>query len=116
MATPNDNTPQSGETEGLLRRGVQQVGESLHAGIERATDPAHDALSQVSQTAHRAVDRMAGGMAAAVEGVDVKLERARSLPAEAMDCARDWLAQRPLHAVATAFAVGWLMGRLGGRR
>lgn len=117
MASQNDTTSRNGQDgEGLLRRGVQQVGESLHAGIERAADPAHDAVARVSRTAHQAVDRVAGGVAAAVDGVDQQLDRARSLPAEALDCARTWLAGRPLHAVATAFAVGWLMGRLGARR
>lgn len=100
---------------GTLQRGVKQVGESLHSTIDRVAEPALGAVERVSNTAHETVNRVANKVTAAAERLDSRLERARGTPNHLVDCTRDYVASRPLKAVAAALALGWLLGRLGAR-
>ena len=106
------STPESGQ----LQRGLEQAGENLHASIDRVAKPVHQAVSRASASAHQTVDRMAGGVAGVAQRFDERLERVRTTPNHAMECARDYVAARPLKAVAAALALGWLLGRLGAYR
>lgn len=113
---PDDTDAQSTPESGQLQRGLQQAGDNLHAGIDRVAQPVHQAVSRASASAHQTVDRMAGGVAEAAQRFDERLDRVRATPNHALACARDYVAARPLKAVAAALALGWLLGRIGAQR
>ncbi|CAN7583395.1 hypothetical protein LJR039_004195 [Pseudorhodoferax sp. LjRoot39] len=102
--------------DGTLQRGIHRVGDSLHGGIDKVVDPVHGVVERASASAHQAVDRLASGVASAAQNLDERLDKARATPRHAVDCARDYVAARPLKAVALAFAVGWVWGRIGANR
>lgn len=111
----NDNQDASLDA-GKLQRGVQQAGDTLHSTIDRVTEPVLGAVDRASSTAHETVDRLASGVAQAAQRVDQRLHQARTTPNHAVECARDYVAARPLKAVAAAFVFGWLWGRIGAHR
>lgn len=113
---PNPSDFSNAPESGTLRRGVQQVGENLHSTIDKVAQPVHGAVERASATAHQTVDRVASGVAGAAQRFDAQLERARATPNHAVECARDYVAARPLKAVAAALALGWLIGRIGAYR
>lgn len=102
--------------DGALQRGVRQVGDSLHDSIEKVTEPAHSAVNRVSSSAHEGVDKMASTVQAAAGKVDQQARRVREIPHQAADHARDYVRNRPLQAMGAAFAIGWVLGRLGAYR
>ncbi|WP_326533946.1 hypothetical protein [Pseudorhodoferax sp.] len=115
MHNDNDAFSPAPDT-GKLQRGVQQVGDNLHSTIDRVAQPVHGAVERASASAHQAVDRLASGVADAAQRVDERLDQARATPNHAVACAREYVAARPLKAVAAALALGWLLGRIGAYR
>lgn len=107
-----DGIPQ----DGALQRGVRQVGDTLHDTIEKVVEPAHGAVNRASTSAHQGVDKVASSVQAAASKVDQQARRVREIPHQAADHARDYVRSRPLQTVGAAFAVGWLLGRLGAYR
>lgn len=103
--------------DGALERGVRQVGDTLHGAIEKVADPVYGAVHRASSSAHEGVDRVASSVQAAASKVDEHARRVRDtvldIPHQAAEQARDQVRHRPLQAVALAFAVGWVIGRLG---
>lgn len=112
----DDTDAGSALESGRLQRGLQQAGDNLHATIERVAQPVQQAVNRASASAHETVDRMADGVAGAAQRLDARLDRVRATPNHALECARDYVAARPFKALATALAVGWLLGRLGAHR
>lgn len=102
--------------DGTLQRSVRQVGDTLHDTIEKVAEPAHSAVNRVSSSAHQGVDKVASTVQAAAGKVDQQARRVREIPHQAADHARDYVRIRPLQAIGAAFAIGWLMGRLGAHR
>lgn len=102
--------------DGSLQRGVRQAGETLHETIDKVAEPAHSAVNRVSSSAHEGVDKVADTVQAAASKVDQQARRMREMPHQAADHARDYVRNRPLQAIGAAFAVGWLLGRLGAYR
>jgi ElaB/YqjD/DUF883 family membrane-anchored ribosome-binding protein len=114
MSTQPEQT--ANDSADKLQRGVQQVGDTLHATIDRVAEPVQGVVERAASAAHDTVERVAGGVQGAAERLDERLARARATPNEAVACARDYVVARPLQAVAIAFGVGWLLGRIGADR
>lgn len=115
MQNDNEALNASADT-GKLQRGVQQVGDNLHETIDRVAQPVRGAVERASVSAHETVDRLASGVAGAAQRVDDRLSQARATPNQAVASAREYVAARPLKAVAAALALGWLLGRIGAYR
>jgi ElaB/YqjD/DUF883 family membrane-anchored ribosome-binding protein len=113
MYNATSNPSDSGRQDGTALRGVQQVGDTLHNTIDRVATPVKDVLDRASSTAHQTVDRVASGMHSAAEKVDAQTRRARQLPNDVLESAREHVRAQPLQTVALAAALGWLFGRLG---
>lgn len=102
--------------DGKLQRGVHEVGENLHSTIDRVAQPVHHVVERVSAGAHQTVDRVASGMAGAAQRLDHRIDRVRAAPNQLLEGACEYVAARPLKAVATALVIGWLLGRTGAHR
>lgn len=114
-----NGTTQPHETiapDGTLQRSMRQVGDTLHDTIDKVAEPARSAVNRVSSSAHEGVDKMASTVQAAAGKVDQQARRVREIPHQAADHARDYVRNRPLQAMGAAFAIGWLLGRLGAYR
>ena len=109
---PHDSNAQ----DGTLQRGVRQVGDTLHETIDKVVEPAHGAVNRVSSSAHEGVDKVASTVQAAADKVDQQTRRVREIPHQAADHARDYVRSRPLKTIGAAFALGWLLGRIGAYR
>ncbi len=84
--------------------GAQAARADLAAGKEAITDPLHDAAS---------AGRSAASDAKAAVGAEA--DRVREKGRELWDSAEGVIRQHPLAAFGAAFAVGWLVARLGRR-
>ena len=102
--------------DGKLQRGVHEVGDNLHSTIDRVAQPVHHAVDRASAGAHQTVDRMASGVAGAAQRLDQRMDRVRAAPNQLVEGACEYVAARPLKAVAAALAIGWLLGRTGAHR
>ena len=101
---------------GISTEFVRQVGDTLHNTIDKVAEPARSAVNRASSSAHEGVDRMASTVQAAADKVDQRARHVREMPHQAADHARDYVRNRPLQALGAAFAIGWLLGRLGAYR
>ena len=106
--------PASGES--ALLRGVDQAGTSLHHTIDKVAEPARNTVDRAASAAHQTVDKLTDGAGHMVGKVSDQAQRLTEAPRQAVDHAKAYIQDRPLQAVAVAALVGWVLGRLGGRR
>ncbi|MGM9480262.1 hypothetical protein ACS5PN_03615 [Roseateles sp. NT4] len=77
-----------------------------------APGPLHAALDHASQLGADATSSLREGIASARETLTECAEELRDMTQERIEIARSNVRARPLVAVATAFALGMLVGRL----
>jgi ElaB/YqjD/DUF883 family membrane-anchored ribosome-binding protein len=105
QSMPPDNGP--------LQRGVQQVGDSLQTTVDKMADPMHEAVNRATNAMQDGVESMTSSVKGIAEKIDERTRRVREIPDRATEQVRDYIRARPIKAIGLAFAIGWLIGRLG---
>ena len=99
-----------------IHRGVDSAGTALHSGIDKVTDPARQAIDRLSTAAHGTVDKLASSATQTADRFSDQTRRLTEAPARALACSKSWVQDKPLEAVGVALALGFIVGRLTGRR
>lgn len=122
MATSTDTTekPAAGAQ---AQQQIDKVASTAHGAVDRAEGAADGAasavrpfISRAAQAAHQKVDEAAAAVKPAVSWVAEKNEALAIAGRNAEADARNYIAAHPWQSVLAAVGVGYLLGRLAGRR
>ncbi|HTQ01802.1 MAG TPA: hypothetical protein VMN56_20965 [Casimicrobiaceae bacterium] len=91
---------------------VPGIAERAHQAVDRAADKATPAVDRLRGNLHSTIDKVADS---ASSGVDWAAENSKAIArkgSEVTQTATGYVRERPIVAIAGAFAVGYLVGRL----
>jgi ElaB/YqjD/DUF883 family membrane-anchored ribosome-binding protein len=74
---------------------------AVHSGIDKVADPARQAVDRMTSAAHDTVEKVASAAS-----------RYSEVPVRALETSKSWVQEKPLQAVGTALAIGFILGRL----
>lgn len=104
-------------------RYVGQAADAAHKNVDKMTDAAHPAVDRLSTQAHETINAVEGAAGQAVNTVDQAsrrvaqgLEQVKATHQRAVTVTRERVRDNPLAMVTFAAALGYIVGRVAGRR
>lgn len=102
-------------TPNAVQRGVDSVGTALHDGIDKVADPARRSVDRLSTAAHETVEKLASSTAEVTDRFSEQTRRVTEAPGRVLEETKSWVREKPLEAVGTALAFGFIVGWLSAR-
>lgn len=99
--TSSSNEKSTGGSSNAASRGADAAGSAVHSSIDKVADPARQAVDRMTSVAHDTVEKVASAAS-----------RYSEVPAKAFETSKSWVQDKPLQAVGTALAIGFILGRL----
>ncbi len=84
-------------------------------GAAGVTGSAHATVDRVSSAAHQTVDQLAAGATNVADRFSEQTRWVTEAPNKALDYSRTWVQEKPMQAIGTALALGFIVGRLTAR-
>ena len=114
--TANNANNRAQETANRAHDTVDKFASKAAAGAEKASNVADRAVETATGAAHRFVDTAAENANNAATWLDAKRQALMESQSALADSAADTIRSRPLSSVGSAFAIGFLLALLIGRR
>lgn len=90
-------------------------GSSTATAGQGVTGSAHASVDRVSSAAHQKVDQLAAGAASVADRFSEQTRWVAEAPTKALDYSKTWVQEKPMQAIGTALALGFIVGRLTAR-
>lgn len=123
MVTTTSDTKTTPLSGASLEDRVDKAADSAHGALDKAEAAAEEAadavrpfLSRATQAAHQKVDEVAAAVKPAAGWFAEKNEALSTAGRHAEEDARQFISSHPWQSVLVAAGIGYLLGRLGGRR
>jgi ElaB/YqjD/DUF883 family membrane-anchored ribosome-binding protein len=91
---------------------ADKAADKAHEAVERAADKLRPTINRVTETAHQTIDRLADKAVPAAEWAEEKAYRAQDQALRFADQCGAMVRDRPITALLSAAAVGYLLGRV----
>ncbi len=123
MAISTSDTSVTSITGSGVDKRIDNVASSAHGALNKAEAVADDAtsavrplISRAANAAHKKVDDVAAVVKPAATWVAEKNEALATASRNAEADTREYISTHPWHSVIAAAGIGYLLGRLAGRR
>ena len=114
--TSGTTVPPGNRTNAFPDAAVENAAKGAHQVVDKVADKATEQVDRLSGTVHRAVNTAADAATSTAEWAATIPEQAQQVQAKLTDAACASIRARPLSIVAGAAAIGYLFGRIAGRR
>lgn len=102
----------SGSTPGNTSPKIENAVQTAHKVVDAVADRTTASVDRLSSTAHRAVDKTAVAATQAAGWASTLPDQAAQVQTRLTEAACTSIRARPITAVASALAVGYLLGRI----
>jgi|SRR5437867_9337596 len=99
-------------TSSTVERKASQAHQAVDTAAGKAINTAGPVIDRVAQAAHQTVDRVAQVAVPTADWITQSAQQLKQQQEELITTSRGYIRERPLLAVATALAVGYLIGRI----
>src|SRR5215471_15122971 len=103
---------QSQETEGKASEFVGKAVSGAHETIDRVANATGPAVEKIAASAHGVVDNAGKAAEPAAQWAETKARDLIAAEDQMLEDAREYVRNRPITAILTAFAVGFLLSKL----